>query len=175
MHAILDEALEQDFIGKNPARKLDMPETRSTCKRTLSEDEIVALLGVLSGRDRLIIRMFLVLGLRPGELFALRRNDRIYPSQIRIDESVSEELDTEEGKIVTPKTDSSKAYVWLPASLETELDWWLENQEAKDPEAFIFPSKVGTPLNLNNYLNRTIKPAVKRALKKIVQQGLVIP
>ena len=68
--------------------------------------------------------MFLVLGLRAGELFALRRNDRIEPSQLYIDESVSEELRGDE-RVVTPKTLSSKAYVWLPDSIRVELDGWL--------------------------------------------------
>lgn len=43
-----------------------MPETRKTEKPALSEQEIAALLAQLKGRDRLIIRMFLVLGLRAG-------------------------------------------------------------------------------------------------------------
>jgi integrase len=61
--AILDEALEQDFLGKNPARKLDIPRTRKPSKRALSVDEVAELLRHMDGRDRLIVRMFLVLGL----------------------------------------------------------------------------------------------------------------
>jgi len=65
---MLDEALEQDLIVRNPARKLSFPETRKPRKTVLSEAEIGELLGDLEGRDRLIVRMFLVLALRPGEL-----------------------------------------------------------------------------------------------------------
>jgi integrase len=174
MKSMFDEALEQDFIQKNPARKLSLPKTKATCGRVLSEEEIVELLGVLDGRDRLIIRMFLVLGLRPGEMFALRRDDRIHPSQIRIDESVSEELDCGD-KLVAPKTEASTSYVWLPRSIETELDFWLDGQEDKRPEAFMFPSKVGSPLNLNNFLNRNIKPAATLALNRVLQEGRIAP
>jgi integrase len=161
MKSMFDEALEQDFVGRNPARKLELPQMRATCGRVLSEEEITELMAVLDGRDRLIIRMFLVLGLRPGEMFALRRNDRIDPSQIRIDESVSEEMELGE-KLVAPKNEASTSYVWLPQAVQMELDFWLEGQHERNPESFIFPSKVGTPLNLNNFLNRIIKPATQR-------------
>lgn len=39
------------------------------------------------------------------------------------------------------------------------------------PEAFIFASDRGTPLNLNNFLRRVIKPAGERARKKMVEEG----
>ncbi len=112
--AILDEAVERDFLAKNPARKRSIPETRKTCKRTLTHEEIAAVVGQLQTRDRLIIRMFLVLGLRPGELFSLRRNDKV-PGRIRVDESVSADR-----ILVEPKTEASVSYVWWPQSLEVE-------------------------------------------------------
>ena len=165
--AILDEALEQDFLAKNPARKLAMPETRKVCKRTVTPEEIAAIIGQLSTRDRLIVRMFLVLGLRPGELFVLRRNDKV-PGRVRIDESVSPDR-----FIVEPKSEASTSYVWLPQALETELDFWLEAQEDKRPDAFIFPTRNNTPLNVCNYLNEVIKPAARRALKEAKARGQV--
>lgn len=174
VNAILEEAIEEDFLSRNPARKLQLPDMKKSCNRALTEEEIIELLGVLSGRDRLIIRMFLVLGLRPGELFALRRNDRIYPSQIRIDESVSEELSGDE-KLVTTKTEASDSYVWLPKSIETELDFWLETSVDRAPESFVFASLAGTPINLNNFLNRSVKPAAKRARAKLIAAGAQLP
>ncbi len=167
--AILDEALEQDFIVKNPARKLEMPQTRRPVKRYLSEQEIRAIMGQLSVRDRLIVRMFLVLGLRPGELFALRRDDKM-DRQLRIDESVSPDR-----LIVTPKTDASASYVWLPESLEVELDFWMEGQPDKRPEAFLFPSRRGTPLNVSNYLNQVLHPAAERARVELSANGAEVP
>ncbi|MCC6591634.1 MAG: site-specific integrase [Bryobacterales bacterium] len=165
--AILDEAIEQDFIAKNPARKLSMPETRKVCQRRLDPDEIAAIVGQLSQRDRLVIRMFLVLGLRPGEMFVLRRNDKL-PGQLRIDESVSPDR-----LIVEPKSEASTSYVWLPQSLETELDFWLEAQTNQRPDAFMFPTRNGTPLNVCNYLNEVVKPAAACALKEARAKGPV--
>ena len=48
----IEEAIDQDFLVKNPARKLEMPVTRKTCKRYLSSEEVRKLLMALDGRDR---------------------------------------------------------------------------------------------------------------------------
>jgi integrase len=110
----------------------------------------------LSDRDCLIVRMFLVLGLRPGELFALRWNDK-EGNSLRIDSSISE------GVEVDTKTEGSDAAVWLPASIETELEFWREGAKDARPEAFIFPSTRGTAINTNNFLYRILKEAGKAA------------
>jgi integrase len=160
--AILDEALEQDFIRKNPARKLALPITRKPSRRTLAVEEIKELLAHMSGRDRLIVRMFLVLGLRPGELFALRRNDRLASNYLRIDQSLSPLA-----RIVEPKSEASSTCVWMPQHLAIELDFWMESQQDKHPDAFLFPSKKGTPLSANNFLKRVLKKAGERTRKEL--------
>jgi len=175
MNSILDEALEQDFVGKNQARKLEVPETKKKpSERVLAQEEIAELLAAIGGRDRLIVRMLMVLGLRPGELFALRRNDRFAPGQLRIDETVSEELRGED-RLVEPKSEASDTFVWLPRSIEQELDFWLDTMEDQRPEAFIFASKTGTPMNLNNFLRRNLKPSAEAARKKLTEEGRELP
>ena len=174
MKAILDEATEQDFIGKNPARKLEIPATREQCHRAPLQAEIRELLGVLSERDHLILHMFSVLGLRPGELFALRRNDSEPSGELRIDEAVSDALRGNE-RIVTPKTEASIARVWLPRSIRDELDFWMRNMEDQRPEAFLFPSTRGTPMSPNNFRARHLKPAAELALEAMRRSGRHIP
>lgn len=170
--AILDEAVEEDFIGKNPARKLTLPRTRKPKKRCLSILEIGQLLSHMSGRDRLIIRMFLVLALRPGELFALRRNDRLSPNVLLIDESISQK-----SGIVEPKTQASHATVWVPNSLSIELDFWLDAMEDQRPEAFLFASrsKRQTPISPNNFLKRVLKITGERTVAALKKDGIEVP
>jgi len=40
-------AIDQDFLLKNPAGKLEMPVTRKSCKRYLSSEEVQKLLAAL--------------------------------------------------------------------------------------------------------------------------------
>jgi integrase len=60
----------------------------------LTPEQIPVVLFNLSDRDCLIVRMFLVLGLRPGELFALRWNDKAQNS-LRIDSSITDGIEVE--------------------------------------------------------------------------------
>jgi len=157
LNSILDEAVELEFLIKNPARKLVVPKSgKRTATKHLKPDQIPVILFHLSNRDRLIVRMFLVLGLRPGELFALRWNDKEQNS-LRIDSSITDGIEVE------TKTEGSDAAVWLPVSIETELEWWCSASADPRPEAFIFPSSRGSAINTNNFLFRVLKEAAKKA------------
>ncbi len=54
LKAILEEAADSDFIGKNPARKLDNPETKEPKKDVLPKYQARLLLDSLPFRDRLM-------------------------------------------------------------------------------------------------------------------------
>jgi integrase len=84
--SIFDDALENDLIAKNPARKVVLPTmrpTRETVPYTLDE---VRLLTATPGAAGLILRVLLFCGLRPGEVLALRRND-LQGGILTVDES----------------------------------------------------------------------------------------
>jgi len=68
------------LISINPAAKLELPgaKLRRPSKREYSLDEMRRLFSAaaaVSVREHLIVRIFYVCGLRPGELFALRLDD----------------------------------------------------------------------------------------------------
>ena len=81
------EQFPQEFIPKNPCRKVEQPIARKPCKKNHSPEEIRKFIQSLSFRDKIDMHGFVVVGLRPGELFALRWKD-IEPGQIMIDEAV---------------------------------------------------------------------------------------
>jgi integrase len=156
LNSILEEAVELELLIKNPAAKLAVPQSgKRTTKLPLTPEQIPLILFYLSDRDRLIVRMFLVLGLRPGEMFALRWNDK-QDHSLRIDTSITEGIE------VDTKTEGSDSAVWLPASIETELEWWRGATDSSE-EAFIFPSTTGTAIGTQNFLNRVLKEAGKKA------------
>ena len=63
-----------------------------------------------------------MLGLRPGEMFALRWNDK-QGNSLRIDTAIVDGIEVE------TKTEGSDAAVWLPVSIEKELEFWRSAAE----------------------------------------------
>jgi integrase len=108
-------------------------------------------------RDALIITIFYTCALRPGELFALKWNDRSpdRPDQLRIDETFGK------SGLDTPKTAQSKGRVYLPPPVQSEPQAWRDWCGDVDPESWIFPSKRSTPIAYDNYLDRTLQPAAE--------------
>jgi hypothetical protein len=70
---IFAEAVEQDFLVKDPARKVTVPsQLRDTDKTTLTWEQLRNALSHLSLRDRILLELDMTNALRPSELFALR-------------------------------------------------------------------------------------------------------
>ena len=158
--AILEEAVDQEVIPKNPAKKLMMPETKPENKRFLQLDEIAIVLEKLSFRERLILRISLILGLRPGELFALRWND-VDGHSLRLDE------ETVDGEVFpTLKTKGSRGFIALPTLLREGLIEWREMQNPEFGEDFIFPNADGGVYRLDNYRADILRPALNRVEKE---------
>ena len=156
-NSMLDEAVELEMLQKNPAGKLAVPKSgKRRATKHLTPEEIPQILFHLSDRDRLIVRMFLVLGLRPGEMFALRWNDK-QGSSLRIDSSITDGMEVE------TKTEGSDSFVWLPASIDTELEFWRGTATNATPDTFVFPSSRGTAINTTNFLFRVLKEAGRNA------------
>src|SRR6266478_9167561 len=75
LKSILDEAVEQDYIRKNPARSLSLPNTKEVDETTLTQDQINVVKLALNDRDALLIDVCTACGFRPSELLALRWRD----------------------------------------------------------------------------------------------------
>jgi integrase len=167
VRAVLEEAVEQEYLVKNPARKLAMPPTRPTCKRFLTKAEHHRLLGARQGRDLLIFRLFVLCAFRPGDLFALRWRCFLHGG-LNVEEAVYR------GKLGKPKTKGSVAEVALPKSLAVDLVRWYEASGRPDPDDFIFPSAANKPIDAHNYLRRDVlRPAAESVgIKGVTFQSL---
>ena len=70
---IFAEAADQDFLPKDPARKVRVPaQLRESDKTTLTWDQLRSVLAALNLQDRLLLELDMTNALRPSELFALR-------------------------------------------------------------------------------------------------------
>jgi integrase len=160
LRAICEMAIDMDLIGKNPARKLVYRTIQQKASRFLTIEECRALLPQLEKRDHLIANMLIQLGLRPEELFALRRDDILGSDELRIDETLHE---FDEQKIhPETKTLSSADNIHMPALLLEELKLYMAMNPGS-PREFLFTTSVGTTLSPRNWLMRTLKPAGVRA------------
>jgi integrase len=183
--AALEYAVGERIIHVNPAARVELPgaKLRRPSKHAYSLDEMRRLLSAarsVSLREHLIVRIFYVCGLRPGELFALRVDD-VEPKLLRIDEALKE---TEKGadRIGETKTSSSNAYVSISDDLYKEITLWLSIRNIADPyhrnrslapNDLLFPTEVGTPYRIGNYLKRILKPiATKAGVSNITYRAL---
>jgi len=70
---IFEEAVDQDFLTKNPAARVKVPKNlRDTDTTTLNWDQLRMALEVLEEGDRVLLELDMTDALRPSELFGLR-------------------------------------------------------------------------------------------------------
>jgi len=73
LKSICAEAVEQDFLAKDPARKLKRPKTRKPDETRLEWAQYQAVIDAAATlRDKLAIKVGAATAVRPGELFAFR-------------------------------------------------------------------------------------------------------
>src|SRR5438132_9379635 len=75
LKSILEEAVDQDYLVKNPAKKLETPKTKKVDKSILTPEEFRAVLAELQAPFNLLVRVGVACALRPSELMALRWKD----------------------------------------------------------------------------------------------------
>lgn len=165
---IFVEAVDQNFLAKDPARKVKVPaQLRETDKTTLSWEQLRDALSRLSLRDRVLLELDMTNALRPSELFALRwkwLNPEVFT--ISVTETVYR------GQIRPwGKTRKSLGMVHLPKKLTADLLRWKEQCPDPSPEAFIFPNKDGDFMDTSNYRKRVLhKLAADLGLPKLTFQ-----
>ena len=150
---IFAEAVEQDFLTKDPARKVTVPSLlRDTDRTTLTWKQLRDALLHLALRDRVLLELDMTNALRPSELFALRWKCFNYA------ESKMQVFETAYNGAIRPwgKTRKSLGRVHLPKELGEDL--WLWKQECPDssPDAFIFPDAKGGFMDTGNYRKRVL-------------------
>jgi integrase len=171
LQAIFAEAVDQDFIGKDPARTLKVPaHLKETDKTVLSWDQLRAVLSRLGRCDRIVLELEMTNALRPSELFGLKwKCFDPATSSIKIEET------TYKGKIRPwGKTKGSLATIPIASDLAEELQAWrIECREeqrqkkhwqgptADDPEGFIFPARGGGFIDTGNYRRRVLHKFAK--------------
>jgi integrase len=158
LKSIFDEAIEQEFLVKDPSRKLKIPKNlRPKDKRILSWEELWSILAETARRDRLLLLLDMTEALRPSELFALRWRSFDNLNTLSISETVYRRQIRPFGK-----TPGSLTKVHLPDGLASELRRWKRECKNSSPEAFIFSNADGGCLDTSNYRFRVLRPLAEK-------------
>jgi integrase len=177
MKAIFEEAIDQGFVERNPARKLILPkELRPVDRTTLTWEQLRLVLASVPLRDRILLTLDMTETFRPSELFALRWSG--FDMNRR---TLTVTQTAYRGKLRDyGKTKKSLRTVHVPEGLGNELWLWKQQCPNPTPEAFIFPNsrrRNGVRRNgfirTDNYRARVLKPlAMKLGLAKLTFQVL---
>ncbi len=154
LRSIFDEAIEQEFLVKDPTRKLKIPKNlRPKDKQILTWEQLRAVLAKATRRDRLLLMLEMTDALRPSELFAIRWRTFDGENTLDLTETVFR------GEIRSfGKTPRSLGKMHLPDDLATELRHWKLRCPDPSPEAFMFPNADGGFMDTANYRTRVLKP-----------------
>lgn len=155
--AMFSEAIERGLRkDANPWRvkiPKDCKESEQTQHYTLEEveDIISALVDHVDAQLVMVLSCFL--GLRPGEIAALRWEDFDNHS-VHVRRSVVR------GNVGTPKTPESIATLPIIDQVRIPLELWRKRSQSPK-EGWVFPSRNDTPVDLHNLIARVIRPHVE--------------
>jgi integrase/recombinase XerD len=153
LSAVFTYAIRMGLATVNPITYVQIPKR---CKQTApteaySLEEITAMISFLPEPAATIVATAAYAGLRKGELRGLRGLD--YDGRLLIvEQSVWNRFTTE------PKSEASRDAVPVIPTLRKRLDALVRADKRMFP---LFPSAVGTPVDLGNVANRIIKPMLE--------------
>jgi integrase len=147
------------LIRGNPAGSLVTPKEACTIeKRKMTKEDVHLAISVLDFRERMVFLLAVLVGMRPGEIFALRWG-RIGSEVLEVMERVYRGLPDD------PKTERGRREAAVPPDLAGELDQWREMYEMSldtRPDALVFRSERGTFLSRDNFLRRNIHAKLEK-------------
>jgi integrase len=150
-------ALSERAVDFNPALALHTPRCKPGRERqVMTAVEVRRALEVLPLRERVIFRLCVFEGMRPGEILGLQVQD------VRA-QSVVVQRRVYRGNIDTPKTKRSSREVGLTAGTLLLLSQWLDLVGHRDPAGWLFACEHGkAPLGRDNVWRRSLQPRLDK-------------
>jgi integrase len=149
LNGIFKLALSDGLVLNNPAGELRIPRKcqPGRAMRPLTAKEVGTYLEALDLREKLISRLAIFEGLRPGEILALRWG-ALEGDIIRVEERVYKRV------LNTPKNGKTREGAISDGTLAL-IKEWVDLAQDSSSDGFVFPSeKLTTPLSLDNLWRR---------------------
>jgi integrase len=152
--AIYRMAEGDGLVTVNPTKGLVNPKCKPQAeKKTFPLDGFERAEMVLALRERLVFRLAICEGMRPGEIMGLQRRD-YYDRTFHINRRIYR------GIIDEPKGRRSRRKIPATPSTAAVMGQWLDLLPGR-PDCWLFPSETEkTPLSYSNLWRRRIKPAL---------------
>ena len=132
LHQIFSLAVDEGHIGKNPARLLVTPKNaRTPSKSVMTMEQVQQCFSIPDVRDRLIVKLAILGGMRPGEIFGLQWKHLT-------DEVADVRQRVYRGDVDTPKTKNSQRRVALADGVKADIVEWRRISPSTEPDAWVF-------------------------------------
>jgi integrase len=159
LSAIYKMAMSDGAVNVNPTLGLYTPACKPAPEpRVMSVEDIVRALNALDLRERLVFRMAVFDGMRPGEILALRVGN-LREQSVYVDQRLYRgNLDSPKGR----KGKRTARTVALSPSTVADLREWRVALPEEQPEAFLFPSeRLTMPVGRDNLWRRYMLPKLE--------------
>jgi integrase len=163
LRQILRQAVDDERIAKNPCRINSGGVETHPEQQFASLPDLYGLAEAMPERYRALILTAGLAGLRRGELFALRRADVDLLQGTVIVRRKRLRLASGETIEGAPKSAAGRRDVALPEPLIAELERHLATFTGSQPDAYVFTSAEGQPIEASNFRYRVWLPATKAA------------
>jgi integrase len=156
LRQIFAMAVQEGYISKNPAELLFVPrDAKRAERRVMNRQDVQQCFAALEVRERLIVKLAVLAGLRPGEIFGLQWG-HLSEAHADIRQRVYR------GHIDSPKSSHSIRKAALSAGILEEIRAWKAMSLVSSADAWVFPSETGkTPLWRDNIWRRQIGPKLE--------------
>ncbi|WP_084124948.1 site-specific integrase [Demequina sp. NBRC 110054] len=164
LHAILTTATDDELLTANPARIAGAGHVAHPERLPLTPQEVTRLAAAMPEHYHAAVLVAAWSGLRPGEVFALRRRD-LDLARGRL--SVRQTLVEVAGHPVAygpPKTAAGRRTVALPVIVTNALTEHLERHTNPGTDALVFTTTTGLPVTsaTRSHAMRTARTAIGR-------------
>jgi len=162
MHTLYNHAIRYEWLphGANPISMVRQSAKRERIPDVLEVAEFHALLQELPLRERTIVILVAMTGLRRSELIGLKWSDVDFEKlQINVTRSVVHQV------VGRCKTEASQKPVPLDPVVAEDLWFWKQTTRYNTPEDWVFASETMNgkqPLWPDSLLSRRIKPAARK-------------
>lgn len=157
IRAILNTAVDDGVIRRNPCRIKGAGMEESDERPVLSLSDLAALLEVLPRRYRALALLATFANLRWGELASLRRNDiDLAEAAVRVDEATAE---LDDGRLLdgTPKSRAGKRVVSFPREIVPDIKAHLAEFAQEGATGLVFIGPRGARLRRSTFRRTWVK------------------